>query len=108
MNRVINPATWQYNFDTVDGPLAQFTGEVALEQLAGNLDFVNEQPAGSYLYHIAPWPEVRRHPRVVSVIFDQCQLGQRNSKGQHVKKPIEWNPRLALRPLPKEMRRHSC
>ena len=60
-----------------------------MEQLHDYLDFVNEQPVGSYLYEVKPWPEVIQHPRVASVNFDQRQLGQRNSDGEPVKKPTQ-------------------
>ena len=82
MNRQLHPETWQRNHDTVDGPLAQFAGQVAYHQLQDDLDFVNEQPVGSTLYLTELWPAVLKHPRVVSEKFDQCQLGQRNSKGR--------------------------
>ena len=89
MNRYLNPETYERHLTTVDGPLAKFAGEVALEQLADELDFVNEQPTGSYLYEVDPWPSVLKDPRVCSTIFDQCQLGQCNSRGQHVKKSTQ-------------------
>ena len=89
MNKYLHPDTDEHNLNTVNGPLAKFVGQVAFEQLSDNLDFVNEQPTGSYLYEIDPWPEVLKDPRVSSTRFDQCQLGQRNSHGQHVKKPTE-------------------
>ena len=38
---------------------------------------------------IEPWPRVCAHPRHFRISFDQCQLGQRNSKGQPVRKPTE-------------------
>ena len=52
MNRITNLSTWQRNHDTVDKPLAKFAGEVAQEQLADNIDFVNELPVGSNLYDV--------------------------------------------------------
>ena len=36
MNRQLHPETWQRNHDMVDGPLARFTGQVAIEQLSDN------------------------------------------------------------------------
>ena len=50
LHKVTNQGTWQHNYDTVDKPLAKFAGEVAQEQFADELDFVNEQPVGSTLY----------------------------------------------------------
>ena len=59
MNRLLYPETWKRNLDTVDGPLAQFAGQVAHQQLLDELDFVNEQPVGSSLSHrsLASSPE---------------------------------------------------
>ena len=85
MHRRLHPDTLQQRHDQVDKPLVQFSGQVALEQLDDYLDFVNRQRVGSYFYEVKPWPEVLKHPRVTSVNFDQYQLGQRNSKGGHVK-----------------------
>merc|ERR1712155_70424 len=89
LNKVTNQGTWQHNYDTVDKPLARFSGEVAQEQLADELDFVNEQPVGSTLYEVEPWPQVLEHPKVIGESFDQCQLGQKNSNGDPVKKPTQ-------------------
>ena len=80
MNRRINHHTWEENLINNDGPLAEFCGHVALEQLKDDLDFVNEQPTGSDMYSLMPWPQVCSHPRVSKESFDQCQLGQRDSK----------------------------
>ena len=60
MNQVTDQRTWQYHYGTVDMPLAKFAGYVAQEQLADNLDFVNEQLVGSKLYDVKPWPQVLR------------------------------------------------
>ena len=89
MSCSLHPETFQHNYDTDDAPLAKFAGQVAYEQLVDDLDVVNEQPTGSSLCETEPWPAVLQHPRVTSEKFDQCQLGQRNSKGEHVKKPAE-------------------
>ena len=89
MNKLINNSTYMRNIQTVDKPLAKFCVEVALEQLHDNLDYVNEQPAGSSMYGVVPWPQVCAHPRCCKELFDQCKLGQRDSKGQPVKKSTE-------------------
>ena len=85
----LRPITFHEHYDKVDKPLAKFSGQVALQQLLDEFDFVNEQPVGSSMYLVHPWPEVLRHPRKTSVKFDQCQLGQRNSNREPVKKPTE-------------------
>ena len=64
MNRYLHPDTYEHKLNTADGPLAKFAGQVAFEQLSDNLDFVNEQPTGSYLYGVEPWPKVLQDPRV--------------------------------------------
>ena len=84
----IIPESFQHHYDTVDKPLAEFAGPVAYQQPLDELDAVNEQPVGISRYTTEPWPVVLNHPRITSEIFDQCQFGQRNSKG-HVKKPTE-------------------
>ena len=90
MNKYLHPDTYEANLKTVDKPLAKFAGEVAWEQLQDELDYVNEQPVGSTMYTtVHPWPRVCSHPRHYRVSFDQCQLGQRNSRGQPVRKPTE-------------------
>ena len=48
MNKVLNHDTWQQRYESVDKPLAQFCGQVALEQLEDEYDFVNEQPVGKF------------------------------------------------------------
>ena len=89
MNKLINHSTYMRNLQTVDKPLAKFCADVTLEQFHDNLDYVNEQPVGSSMYEVVPWPKVCAHPRFCKETFDQCQLGQRNSKGQPVKKSTE-------------------
>ena len=76
MNQYLNPETYEHNLNTVEAHLAKFAGQVALGQLSGNLDCVNSQPTGNYLYQVDPWTEVFKDPRVSSTRFDQCQLGQ--------------------------------
>eukprot|EP00959_Pyramimonas_sp_CCMP1952_P351952 7373989-Pyramimonas_sp.AAC.1 len=46
-------------------PLATLHAEVALYQLQHGRGFVNENPAGSKLYHEQPWRQVAVHPGVV-------------------------------------------
>ena len=88
-NKVLNQETWRHNYEPVDKPLAQFCGQVALGQLEDSYDVANEQLVGSSLYQENPWPKVLEHPRRRSVSFDQCQLGQRTTTGESVKKPTE-------------------
>ena len=69
-------------------PLAQYCGLIAWYQLNANRHFLVEQPFPSNLYLIEPWPDIRKHPRCLRVVFDQCQVGQ-TSGGYPVKKPTE-------------------
>eukprot|EP00971_Amphidinium_carterae_P303256 6025793-Amphidinium_carterae.2 len=58
-------------------PHGALCAEVAGEQLEGGRTFVCEQPTGSQLWHLDPWPRVIAHPDTAAVNFDQCRLGQR-------------------------------
>ena len=89
MNKTLFPETWARNAP-VAIELGKFCGRVAKAQYADGRDWLNEQPAGSDLYKYDPWPEVLRHERTKSVIFDQCQLGAKDERtGQTIKKPTE-------------------
>ena len=33
------------------------------------------------MFKVAPWPQVIADPRVVSIVFDQCQVGQKTNHG---------------------------
>ena len=86
-NRVLHHEAWLRACETAV-PLAQFCGEIAMCQLEAGRHFLVEQPFPSNLYLIEPWPEIRRHPKCLRVVFDQCQVGQ-TSEGIPVKKPTE-------------------
>ena len=86
-NRVLHHEAWLRACETAV-PLAQFCGEIARCQLEAGRHFLVEQPFPSNLYLIDPWPEIRKHPKCLRVIFDQCQVGQ-TSEGMPVKKPTE-------------------
>ena len=57
--------------------------------MANGRRFLNEQLAGSWLYHEHPWPAVLQHPSVVSQQFDQCRTGLMSRDGWPVKKRTE-------------------
>ena len=86
-NRVLHHEAWLKACETAV-PLAQFCGEIAMCQLEAGRHVLVEQPYPSNLYLIDPWPEIRKHPKCLRVIFDQCQVGQ-TSEGMPVKKPTE-------------------
>ena len=54
MNRYLNPETYERHLTTVDGPLAKFTGEVAFEQLADELDFVKNNQLAATSTKLSP------------------------------------------------------
>ena len=90
LNKVINRPAWLAS-RRLSIPLARLSGEVALYQLAVARHFLNEQPQGSDLYDIPPWPRVRVHPNVVICIMHQCMADNRCSRtGLLRKKPTEW------------------
>ena len=78
-------------------PLAILCGEVALYQLQQGRGFVNENPAGSKLYHEPPWRKVAEFPGVHYAMVDQCMAGLTNSKGMPIRKRTElWASDEAL------------
>ena len=83
-----NHDTWKASYDDA-APHGRLCGELALIQIEQHAFFVNEQPEGSRLYDEPPWPRVRAHPTVDSVVFDQCQLGLRDRKGGILRKATE-------------------
>ena len=86
-NRVLHPEAWRKSLQNAE-PLAAFCGRVAQLQLAKGRYFLTEQPYPSRLYLVAPWPEVRSHPRCFCVVFHQCMV-QQSIDGLPVKKPTE-------------------
>eukprot|EP00971_Amphidinium_carterae_P051160 1007469-Amphidinium_carterae.1 len=55
MNQIRSPEGWCRSFDNA-APHGAFCGEVAGEQLTADRFFMCEQPAGSRLWHLDPWP----------------------------------------------------
>ena len=88
MNRRLYPETWQEHYDYAY-ILGRFCGEVALAQDDDDLDWLAEQPVGSELYDLEPWPQVRARRRTTRVKFDQCQCNAKTSWGQSIKKATE-------------------
>eukprot|EP00971_Amphidinium_carterae_P208900 4144418-Amphidinium_carterae.1 len=48
--------------------------------------FACEQPRGTQLWRLHPWPHVLNHPGVYAVHFDQCVMGQQ-VQGLPARKP---------------------
>ena len=72
-------------------PLVRFCGHVAELQLEKSLHFIQEQPLGSWLYSVQPWPQILRHAAVVQQSYDRCAAGLKVTfgkyKGYYIKKP---------------------
>eukprot|EP00971_Amphidinium_carterae_P334950 6470522-Amphidinium_carterae.1 len=85
LNQVRSPEGWSQSFDRA-APHGAFCGEVAGEQLDSQRAFACEQPTGSKLWFLDPWPKVLAREGTASVSFDQCRLGQA-IKGVPAKKP---------------------
>ena len=63
--------------------------------------FLREQPSGTALDYIEPWPQVQKDPEVKTLTIDQCMTGQKDRAGQPVKKPTEMtaNNEILLEPM---------
>ena len=87
MNQIINQDAWRRSLRIAE-PIAKLCGEIALIQLSGNRHYLVEQPTGSTLFKVVPWPTVVRDRRSLSIAFDQCQVGQ-SAGGYPAKKSTE-------------------
>ena len=87
MNQIINQDAWRRSLRIAE-PIAKLCGEIALIQLGGSRHYLVEQPTGSTLFKVAPWPTVVRDRRSLSIAFDQCQVGQ-SAGGYPAKKSTE-------------------
>ena len=61
--------------------------------------FLREQPVGTWIDDIEPWPKVRACPSVTAQNMDQCMTGAVDGDGLPVMKPTQWlanNPALTL------------
>ena len=85
INSVHAPKAWRRSLEEAM-PLARTCGAVAMYQPERDRDFFAEQPAGSWMYWIEPWPAVRRHPRTTRELLDQCQTGARSPSGRPIRK----------------------
>ena len=63
--------------------------------------FLREQPVGTWIDYLSPWPKVVKHSSVVTQYMDQCMTGAKDDEGWPVKKPTEWtaNSTTLLAPL---------
>ena len=86
LDRQIYQDTWRAR-RIDDDIIAAFCGGVAIAQYADKLDWLLEQPVGSDMMSVEPWPKIMKDDRTRQVIFDQCQCGAKAREGHHIKKP---------------------
>ena len=100
INEWANPESHQLSL-RYHHPISKLCGELALYQLEHGFDFLSEQPQGSTLYNIKPWPAVAGHVRAVKCIVHQCMAGQVDKHELPVQKPTEvWaSDPILLKPL---------
>ena len=68
--------------------------------------FLREQPSGTWIDYIEPWPKNVNSKDVVTQSMDQCMSGCRAADGTPVKQPTEWTANHEL--LVKPMRKFVC
>ena len=71
-----------------------------------NRYLLREQPVGTWIDDIDPWPLVIQDDSVVKQKMDQCMVGLRDDWNQPVKKPTEWTANSLL--LVKPMKKLQC
>ena len=89
-----------------DLPHMQFCGEIALLQLTHQRHFLREQPKGTTLNTIDPWPKVLENESVLSMMIDQCMAGQKDDWNQPVRKMTEIT--ASDEQLLKPLQRFAC
>ena len=88
-NEMMYHDTWSRHHKE-DLPHLQYCGEVALKQMQKGRFFLREQPAGTRLDYINPWPKVLAHGSVITQLMDQCMTGKKDDAGMPVQKTTEW------------------
>ena len=92
------PDTWNRHHQE-DLPHIRYCGKVALKQMSLKRFFLREQPVGTWIDDIDPWPKVRSDPSVTAQNMDQCMAGAADDDGWPVMKPTQWlanSPALTL------------
>ena len=84
----MNHETW-LNHHQEDLPHLQYCGKVALKQIQLGRYFLREQPVGTWIDQIEPWPKVQTYEIVVTQNMDQCMAGTEDDYGRPVQKPTE-------------------
>ena len=99
-NRVHNYNAW-HKHHVEDLPHIRYCGHVALRQAKHERYWIREQPSGTTIDDIEPWPAVWKYGNTVGIIIDQCAAGAVDSHQMPVQKPTEMtaNEETLLRPL---------
>ncbi len=97
--------TWSVHHQE-DLPHLRFCGKVALKQMEMGRFFILEQPSGTWIDYIEPWPKVVCHDTVVTQSMDQCMTGAKDDYGIPVKKATEWTANCESLVAP--MRKYIC
>ena len=113
--RTVGPLShinWTHAPDTTykhykeDLPHKQFCREIALLRLTHQRHFLREQPKGTTLNTIDPWPKVLENESVLSMMIDQCMAGQKDDWNQPVRKMTEIT--ASDEQLLKPLQRFAC
>ena len=99
-NAKVNYDTWHKHYEE-DLPHMKYCGVVALKQMRMNRYFMREQPAGTQIDEIDPWPDVVADDTVESLHMDQCAAGAIDDDGAYVQKRTKWtsNSQTLLKPM---------
>ena len=104
-NSVMYHDTWKQHHQE-DLPHLQYCGQVALKQMKMGRFFLREQPVGTWIDDIEPWPEVQSDDTVVTQNMDQCMADAKVDDGTPVQKPTEWTANDLT--LVEPMQRYVC
>ena len=80
--------TW-YQHHEQDNPHIKFCAIVCLFQIKKRRAYLREQPRGTWVDQVEPWPEVLADPNCQKQCFDQCTTGAVNSWKEPVRKSTE-------------------
>ena len=81
------PEPWNRHHQE-DLPHIRYCGKVSLKQMSLKRFFLREQPVGTWIDDIDPWPKVRSDPSVTAQNMDQCMAGAVDGEGLPVMNPL--------------------
>ena len=104
-NAQVNYTTWLKHHNE-DLPHIKFCGTAAIIQDNLGRYFLREQPTGTWVDQIDPWPTLANKSHIAKTNIDQCATGLKTADGMYIKKPTEImsNDTLLLQPF----RRFKC